>query len=109
MKKYLINLTGGGDTITFIVGQAGWDYINQPRPDFGNNSAALEKVPAACVAEMDAEQMKNFGKYGSPDECQVTTGSWDNDRALHLSGLYVTLEHYPRGQYFEDMYSGCIY
>ncbi len=112
-KQYLVTLQGGGDTIMFIVGQAGWDYIHQDYPDFPHGEYSMtEKVPDDCVLEMDKKKVAEYRAYGpeyKPEECCVTTGSWDNDRALHLSGLYKNYERYPRGKKFEDQYTGCIY
>lgn len=111
-KQYLVTLQGG-DTIRFIVGQAGWDYINQDYPNFPPGKFSVdEKVPDDCVLEMDKKKVKEYRAFGVeylPEICTVTTGSWDNDRALHLSGLYKNYDRYPRGKTFEDEYNGCIY
>lgn len=112
-KQYLVTLQGGGDTMMFIVGQAGWDYIHQDYPTFKDGEYSLtETVPEDCCAEMDTKMVKQYLSYGTEyrvEQCEVTTGSWDNDRALHLSGLYKNLDRYPRGKKFEDQYTGCIY
>lgn len=110
-KQYLILLAGGGDRYIFIVGQAGWDYINSPYPDFKDESCLTETLPAALIAEMDPKLIKKYRAYGEgygPEQCEVTTGSWDNDRAIHLSSFYKNYDRVPKAD-FADQYDGCIY
>ena len=101
-KKYLVHLEGGGDTYYFVVGQATWDWINSDWPEFDDSCCVDETVSAEVIAE--ATEL-------SPDfdtTVRVTSGSCDNDRAMHLFGLFKTHHKYPRGEY-EDCYEGCIY
>lgn len=100
MKKYLICLSGGGDTDRFVVGEATWNWINQDPPDFDQTHSFDEVISD----EVRAEAAK-------PDEVpatvRVTSGSYDNDRALHASCWSKSVKS-GKGT-FEDVYDGVIY
>jgi hypothetical protein len=100
MKKYLICLEGGGDVDRFIVGEATWNWINQDPPDFGLAYATDETVSPEVRAEA-ADQS------AVPETVRVTSGSYDNDRAIHASCWSKSVKT-GRGT-FEDVYNGAIY
>lgn len=111
-KKYLILLAGMGDRTTFVVGPAGWAYIHSDYPTFPEGEFSLtETLPQAVIDEMDAKLVAEVREYGEgygPEQCEVTTGSWDNDRAIHLSSFYKQYDRVPRGPW-ADQYDGCLY
>lgn len=103
MKKYLLRLVGGGDIDFSEVGEATWNWINSPAPNFGKKSSVNEPVPADVKAEA-------FDPAKVPYKVLITCGSYDNDRALHASCWSKSINE-SRGfkQYFEDTYDGMIY
>jgi len=99
-KKYLIILEGGGDVERFVVGEATWNWINSDAPDFGSTHSADEVISDKVRAEaMNGEAV--------PEKVRVTSGSYDNDRAIHASCWSKSVAS-GRGT-FEDIYSGAIY
>ena len=119
MKKvYLIRLTGGGDIDEKFVDEEAWNWITSDdmgqRPeDVGESGWDAQLVPGSIK-----KLMKNL--YGE-DEVMITSGSWDNDRALmcpenvsidHSKVDYGALRDSLKEQGFEytgEVYEGCIY
>jgi hypothetical protein len=104
-KKILVHLRAfDGDDAFFVVGQATFEWFNAPRPaafDKGKTSYN-EKIPAAVLAEAtnpDANSAKTV--------C-VTSGSCENDRAIHAMSLFTVTDTPPSGKY-DGFYDGMIY
>jgi hypothetical protein len=120
--KYLIHLEQGDDEYFFSVGPASWAWIHAPRPAFGESHQSLiEVVPAAVVAELgapteatNADAMNHAVRLSEAEadnlKCEVTSGSYENDRVLHLlyAFSHAQSEKRPAGQ-FADVYEGFIY
>ena len=98
-KKYLIILSGGSDVERYHIGEATWNWINSDPPDFKNHSFT-EKVPDDVRAEASKPDK-------IPETVCVTSGSYDNDRAIFAS-IWSKSVTTGRGT-FEDVYEGCIY
>lgn len=100
-KRYLLVLSGQGDTSITVVDQEGWDYLKLPEPEWKGETSVDEKCP------------------GVDEPVQVTIGSWDNDRAIHLwaSDRYPTFDTLKQAMKnikannaeLADEYHGCIY
>lgn len=73
---YLVYLDGMKDHYYFLVGKASWDWINSPRPSFNQANAQEESIPQAVLDECTQPITEK--------EVHVTTGSCENDRAIHL-------------------------
>ena len=100
MNKYLVYLEGGGDHYWLIVGKAAIDWINSPRPEFDDSHYFEEPVPEAVRAEC----------YPTMEPvCHVTTGSCENDRALHLLEGYKIHSVFPKRIAFEGSWEGYVY
>jgi hypothetical protein len=117
--RYLIHLEEGDDEYFFSVGPLSWAYIHAPRPDFGAASSLIEIVPDAVAAELDAHldegaenHILSMNEERADDihQCEVTVGSYENDRVLHLLFAYSCgqTQKRPVGQ-FADVYDGFIY
>jgi hypothetical protein len=99
--KYLIHLEQGNDEYFFVVGRAAWDWIHAPKPEFDENHRATELVPALVKAEFKFPE-------DVEDACEVTSGSFENDRVLHLLEGYSHHYRRPKGTY-ADTYDGFVY
>lgn len=102
-NKILVHLRDfGGDDVFFVIGQETFEWINSPRPacfEKGKTSY-IEKVPAAVLEEAT---IKNAAK-----KVQVTSGSCENDRAIHAMSMFETFDLPPSGK-FDGFYTGMIY
>lgn len=128
MKKvYLIRLEGGGDVEERWIDEEAWNWITSDdkgqRPeDIGESMWTDQNVPESILQALEDEH-KKYGYPGArnPREVQITSGSWDNDRALtcpsnvslDLSKLdYGALRDSLAEQGFEytgEVYEGAIY
>jgi len=93
-KLYLVVLREyGGEVTSKFVDKETWDWIHSPPPDFKGMSSAPDMVPDA---------VKNNSNWGwSNVEAGlfiVTTGSWENDRAIQAPGAEGTKEFYDLSQ-----------
>jgi hypothetical protein len=104
-RCYLLILSGGGDTTITVVDQTAWDYINGPAPKFPEGQYSAQETPPWHRDRLIAT-------------VTVTTGSWENDRALHASvetgksfDTITEAMRYINGEKLElaDEYHGCIY
>lgn len=79
IKKYLIVLTGQGDTFVRLVPPAAKDWIESPYPGAGEggNEAIPDAVKEGHEDEYDEEDGDVF----------VSSGSGDNDRAMAIQGI----------------------
>lgn len=109
MKKYLILLEGGGDSVVKIVGQAQWDYLNSPIAIPRGKTGVSETPPPDALSEARLADPEVEGV------CRVTTGSGENDRALWLRGKEFdsVREAFAwatkNGASIADEYHGCLY
>lgn len=71
-KRYLVILSGGGDTSIALIDQQGWDWIHSDPQPYGSWK---EAVPGSNPEDFD----ENDGTNGV---VSVTCGSYDNDRAM---------------------------
>lgn len=100
-KHYLIHLAGGGDTTIHIVNEATWDWINLPYQGNNNKNRYTETVPSGVMC--------------NHKELEITSGSYDNDRALAISGqtFWTMKDAYDyiknNNITIEDEYEGYIY
>lgn len=124
-QLYLISLSGGGDDQKKLVDKETWDWINSPRPNFGDTNSfyELDTIPASTrerlVKQHDENKWEGDGDF---DGVMVTTGSCENDRALAAPGIEIDGEEASFYSYKElrtfckkhdveivDEFSGCIY
>lgn len=116
-KMYLIVLNGGGDTSVTIVNEAVWDWIGLPYdPESAVGDAGeyayYEKVPEAVLLEAEKQDCEPFS---DGVELHITSGSWENDRALAAPGiafwdLAEALQYLKEENIvIEDTFEGCIY
>jgi hypothetical protein len=74
-KAYLVNLSGQGDYYTFLVDKDTFDWILCNKKTGRNGHSWIDKdVPLAIESRIVAE---------TGNEITVTSGSLDNDRAIH--------------------------
>jgi hypothetical protein len=107
MKKFLIVLSGGGDTVAKLCSPEteGWLHMN---PKFEGGHSAEEKIPADVQAGADPN-------HALEETVRVTSGSWENDRALAAPGLSFetlsgALEWVIKNEAeLTGEYHGCIY
>ena len=100
MKQlYLVALEGDGDMLK-LVSKAAWDYIDQPAPDFQGETSVHEKPPRQVQEECFESFANNpyIPEKNRPKQIEdvafhVTTGSLENDRALHLIGIHTASSH----------------
>lgn len=111
---YLLILQGGDDVEIKIIGPKAWEYLNSPPPKLNlNSSGKTEKLSPEILAEADS--IIGSKREEPVTEIYVTSGSWDNDRALCLEGKCFdsTREAYAwvkkQGQEILDEYHGYIY
>ena len=76
-KKYMIVLTGQGDTYVTLANPEAEEWIHSPYPPMLNGSA-YEEMPAAVLAGHE-DEVENT-------QVMVTRGSGDNDRAMAVPG-----------------------
>ena len=118
IKVYQIKLQGMGDFEEKFVDQEAWDWITSQDPgqlpsDAGESSWEDQIVPDAVRQEIKKE-------YGG-EEIMVTSGSWENDRAI-MCPENVSIDHakLDRGElraslaaqgfeYTGEVYEGCLY
>jgi hypothetical protein len=102
MEKYLIVLTGQGDTYVTLANAAAKDWIEAPRM---RGLAWEEEIPAAVLDGHKTEQKT----------ATVTCGSHDNDRALACPGksfdtLVEALEYIRENNIkLVGEFHGCVY
>jgi hypothetical protein len=80
MDKYVITLSGQGDTYVFFVDEEVWNWIHDrslPMP---------QSVRDGIIKECRTDSICGYGPEVTDDEIiedhQDTDGSWENDRAL---------------------------
>lgn len=105
-NKYMITLSGGGDTDVFFVDKPVFDWINSGIPAHAAGKGSwVEKMPGV---ENDDEDNDPF----------VTIGSYDNDRAIYagsqcadrFSSVGDGLKYAKRQNFnIVDTYEGMIY
>lgn len=102
MNKYLIRLDDySGDTVYMVVGKAAFDWIEAPRPvSLSRKTLVNERIPAEVLAEATEQPERKT--------VEVTSGSCENDRAIHLMNMFKCYERKPRGP-FAGEWVGCIY
>ncbi len=119
MNVYLIVLEGGGDVDIKVVDQETYDWITSD--DLGQPPGSEEEtmwedqsVPASQLAKMKSKE----GEHYQPP--MITSGSWDNDRAIHCCAAdgydteYDSIKEAlkdirKKGDEMEDEYHGGIY
>lgn len=104
-KKYLVHLKDyTGDDVFFVVGEATYKWFISERPAcFAKGKTSYnERIPAAVLAEA-TEVDEEF-----PKTVCVTSGSCDNDRAIHAMGLFK-IQYLPPSGKFNGFYNGLIY
>tara|TARA_Y100000310_G_scaffold332047_1_gene406838 strand:- start:10867 stop:11238 length:372 start_codon:yes stop_codon:yes gene_type:complete len=88
INVYKIYLEGGGDIEIKFVDKEVWDWINNP--DSGNRlnegDSEYSWEDQTCPPNVKAD-IWQFFRDGSPIE--VTSGSWENDRALLAPPLTI--------------------
>lgn len=126
-KVYLVVLSGGGDTYIKIVDEETWNWITsddmgQAPADEDESSWEDQIVPPSQIAKMKANHEKYTKKWGVNDQfypLQITSGSWENDRALAAMPAdgYDNYDSFKEamtaikdnGDIFEDEYEGYFY
>ena len=117
-KRYLIILSGQGDTIIKVVNQETWEYIFSPAPKFVLYGAK-ETLPAGVAADDDFDDDDDDEPTPTPNPnptISVTSGSYENDRALLVKGeqSFYSLSDYTKWvkkskAKIADEYHGLIY
>jgi hypothetical protein len=120
MKKvYLIRLTGGGDIDEKFVDEEAWNWITSndmgQRPQDVGESCWEDRLMPASIKTL----LTNEG--WTTNNMKITSGSWDNDRALMcLENVSVDWSKLDLGsmrdslkqqgfEYTGEIYEGCIY
>ncbi len=115
MNVYLLVLTGQGDTEIRVVDQETWDWIFGPsgQPE-GESGWEDPHVPAY-------QRRKSREEEGEENDFYLTSGSWQNDRALHaysserydaetFDGIKDVLKVIKKkGDTIAEEFHGCIY
>lgn len=104
MNVYLLVLTGQGDTEIKVVDKETWGWIFGPsgRPETGKSGWDDPFVPAYQREKILADRRENEGpsdeddEEGDRDVIRITSGSWQNDRAL----LAYSSERYKAETYY---------
>lgn len=109
-KRYLIILSGQGDTIINVVNEETWNYVGSPQPKFVDGYAT-ETLPKGVKAIPGDDTTS-----GPTDTINVTSGSYINDRALLVKGerTFYTMTEYTTWVKkskvkIADEYHGLIY
>jgi hypothetical protein len=80
-KYYLIWLQGQGDTHAKVVDEESWNWITEPKLNIPTPQSIIDRY---VKAEGDREEIEGF---------KATSGSWKNDRALIVPGIYYKNHH----------------
>jgi|HubBroStandDraft_3_1064219.scaffolds.fasta_scaffold192108_2 hypothetical protein len=114
MNVYIVSLDGGGDLFVKIVNGETYNWITSDDPgrpaECGDTSWEDQLVPRSQIEKL--KQGNNYPLY-------ITSGSWENDRAIHARsadgyGDYDTIRDALRainnkGDELIDEYHGCFY
>lgn len=76
-----IYLNGGGDFEAVIFPESAYEWIMKPYEGDPSEYVYMDKVPEELLGWMNPPDSEDENW----DECSVSTGSTDNDRAIHLS------------------------
>ncbi len=87
-EYFLIWLEGQGDTHVCVVDRDSWDWIHNPDLAAPVPASAMERATKRFL-ERKAKKPIFYSHLEAPSPCNVTSGSWDNDRAIWLEGLVV--------------------
>jgi hypothetical protein len=109
-QLYLVVLEGGGDIQVSLVNKAVWDWIDLPfdSQEYGY----YEAVPPAVLDEAKRHDTESYFKDGT---MRVTSGSYDNDRAMFAPGRRFDevdeAHEYAKANMVDivDTYEGYIY
>jgi hypothetical protein len=78
-KLYLLNLSGGGDTQLTLVDKETWEWIGSPWPFGANSDGGVDpNTPTRITTIRETDDPGNGDVF-------ITSGSWENDRALVAS------------------------
>ena len=96
-KLYLINLSGQGDHELKLVDKITWDWINNPdmgRSENDDKGIWNDKVcPESVRLELWKEYCEDEDEIAYEDyEVDITSGSYNNDRALIAPSIKVNDE-----------------
>jgi len=96
-ERYLIELRGGGDTYIHLVEKEVFDWVTsseQPGRKAGDSSwfETEEHVPKVI---WDSIMKCPEANDWFPDGLDVTIGSYNNDRALHLGSTFGEDDLFP--------------
>jgi len=96
-QLFLISLQGQGDTQAALVAQDVFDWIQAPRPDFGDEAEVPDKNCPSSVQAKIAIHMAGDIAEGFSNPPDVTIGSCENDRALVGVNLPETVDGVKAG------------
>lgn len=84
MNLYLLTIAYGKDIEFKLIDQTAWDYIFSDPPVFKKGKYELLETPPASVVDCIK---RSFGSDMEPEleKVKVTSGSWENDRALAMT------------------------
>lgn len=120
---YLVQLEGGGDCYLALVTKEIYDWINaKPSPAVAKELRETHSSEDDCVpASLKAALQKEFGQKDE-EGVHVTSGSYENDKALaarhacvtgkhfdHFPELHEWLKEHPEYELQKDDYQGNIY
>lgn len=122
MQVYLIVLQGQGDEYAAIVDKETWDWINSDVPEYAIGKSSWSERATMPQRVREAIDKAN---EADPEDPQMTCGSFDNDRAMHVCAYHAALycdmgdedetrreaKRWARenGHKIVDTYEGCIY
>ena len=123
-KMYLVILNGGGDNFIKVVDQETFDWICSDDggfpADYDDDSSWIDQiVPTSQLEKMKAEWNALTPMQPVEFEFRITSGSWDNDRAIGAKpadgyDTYDTVKEAKKaikhnGDKLEDEYQGDMY
>ena len=120
-KVYAVTLQGGGDTYRFLVDEEIWNWINkEPSPE----ERELLREKAHFADPSTPERVQDLNEKNRESRLvSVTSGSFDNDKALACTELDLTgsqgynstreitewLKQHPECELQSEEYEGYIY
>lgn len=93
MEIYAVILSGMGDFQGAVVDKDTFEWITSPRPDFPEGEPSMYETLPFNVKE---------ARTDGHDETYVTTGSYENDRALAIASTVQGYE--PSYGSFKEMF-----
>jgi len=81
-EVYLIVVTGQGDTEVKVVDEETFEWLDSPYPSETGEASVRDIIPPRIEEIMRAFWRNDIGEEMDDTDLSVSSGSWDNDRAL---------------------------